>query len=57
MLGGGFAQHHIGVCVGSLAAGVGSDVKKAGPLNGAGEGGPAPALLFPLAGGLCGPRS
>ena len=56
MLGGGFAQHHIGLCVGSLAAGVGSDVMKAGLLNGAEEGGLAPALFFPLAGWLCGLR-
>lgn len=48
MLGGGFAQHHIGLCAGSLAAGVGSDVMKAGLLNGAGEGGPGSCLVFPL---------
>lgn len=58
MLGGGFAQHHICLCAGSLAAGVGSDVMKAGLLNAAGgRGGLAPALFFPLAGWLRGLRS
>lgn len=52
----GLAQCHIGLCTGSPAAGAGSDVLKAGLLNGVG-GALAPALFFPLAGWLRGLRS